>query len=223
MKIRNFLLLALAVACIPIGAIAQTPSLTTAYETWKADLIRQRGSLPEHYALTSVTERDGFQRANIRFLVAGKVPTLELEICPLTRVTGSDGKAVKVTRGEKFTAKQELESAGIASPSELNIKLPVNASDNAVEVKWTIGIQGQTFDSTMILPLNEAPSTNIFAIVSSPPGAMENKPVCPVGCFASSTSTEACGFAYSCARCQLLSQATFDFTLCTTLKDPNHL
>ncbi|MBX3281464.1 MAG: hypothetical protein KF756_03200 [Acidobacteria bacterium] len=201
MKTRFTLLLAFLIVGACMTANGQSLALTNAYNTWKAAVTKQHdGTMPDSYSLTSITERSNAQQATVKFLVTGKIPTLDLVICPLTIIRGADGRAINILRGEQVTARQKLNPESAGSQGELNTTVPVDAQNNGVEVTWKFNAEGKAFEYTMILPLDASPTANVLGIVPSNGNSTAGKPLCPADCYELSASTERSGSFYNCSR-----------------------
>ena len=150
-----------------VAASAQDRATFKAYESWRAEITKQHGGdVPYHYALVSVTQRQSATQASVTFLPIGKMPALNLAICPLTITRDANGNVANIKRGEQVFAKQELGEGSQNTRSDLAIVLPVNAENNAIEVKWTFLANGKAAEQTMILPLENAPRSSVMGITS---------------------------------------------------------
>lgn len=165
MKMISRIALAVVILGAFIAVNAQERATVKAYESWKAEIARQHGgSVPDHYALASVSQRNSATQASITFLAVGKIAALNLAICPLTVTRDANGKIVNVKRGEQVFAKQTLGEGAPSPRMDLATVLPVNAENNAIEVKWTFLADGKESDHTMILPLENSPKSSVMGI-----------------------------------------------------------
>lgn len=213
MKARSMFAIALMVMSVTIAAHGQNAALRGAYDKWKAETIKQRGGTPEHYALTVYSKRNNPQEASVNFLVAGKIPVLNVAICPLTFDRAADGTMINIRRGEEVMGKQDLDFASSRAGSELDTAIPIDNTNNAVEVKWSFDAEGKHFEYTMILPLEDAASTNVLGIVPSGGNNINLKPNCPYDCYEVSGSNVRCGYFYAC--CRTLIGNTINYITCS--------
>lgn len=165
MKTIKVIVLAAVVLGAFVAVNAQDRATVKAYESWRAEIAKQHGgSMPDHYALASVTQRKSATQASIAFLAVGRMPSLNLAICPLTITRDANGKVANVKRGEQVFAKQDLGEGSHNTRSDLATVLPVNAENNAIEVKWTFLANGKPAEQTMIVPLENAPRSSVMGV-----------------------------------------------------------
>lgn len=166
MKTINLIALAVIVLGAFVAASAQDRATVKAYESWRAEITKQHGGdVPYHYALVSVTQRQSATQASVTFLPIGKMPALNLAICPLTITNDPNGKVVNVKRGEQMFAKQDLGEGSPRPRIDLATVFPVDPETNAIEVKWTVDANGKTIDQTMILVLANSPNSSVTGII----------------------------------------------------------
>lgn len=229
MKKSSLLCLITFLMCaFPVAAQEKTSALET-YAKWRREVLGRLPSGPAtpHYSVATVTRRVDANSAQIEFTVVGKLSGYTLEIQPI-----------------KLGAQQEREVAGELSTSSVRGRaedgslnpisdgeaiIPVNSQANAIEVKWTPEGVAEEMSYTLVLPLENTSSANVFGVIVSPSkstGSTFRK----IGltsldgpCFYAVGQSSRCGTMVACCygRCARFNFVNCTVTCCTNCQKPD--
>jgi len=135
------------------------------YAKWRKDFLEKlpNGKGIPHYSMAVVVQRLDINTAKIELTMVGRTIGNVLEIRPLyVDVTAGD-QSDGLPAGSESTTRDHAgkESSEINPIREHEFVIPVDASANAVEVKWTPEGDKSPGPYTMLLPLKDAPTSSV--------------------------------------------------------------
>jgi hypothetical protein len=221
------LIIFLMCAC-PVAAQEKTSSFET-YAKWRREVLGRLPSGPAtpHYSVATVTRRVDADSARIEFTVVGKMSGYTLEMQPVKLGAQQEREVAGELTTSRMRGRAEDDSLNPISDGEAII--PVNSQANAIEVKWTPEGVAEGMSYTLVLPLENTSSANVFGmILTSPkPTASTFRKIGLTSldgpCFYAVGQSVRCGSLVACCygRC-----ARFDFvncavTCCTNCQKPD--
>lgn len=164
-----FSLLLIYAFSFSISAQAQRSALET-YDKWKKVAAeRFSGKIPTHYALSVTTQRTGKNEVKLQVVAVGRMDGYTIEVQPVKLEEVNEAPETRTSAGELARARQSIPASERSLDGRTELNLIVSAYDiaNAIEVKWVPTGATRTIAPTLILPLSEELSANVFVVYAN--------------------------------------------------------